>query len=95
MPNAYINILEQQSLMSALSSKELPNRHRVQFGCRRGLCGKCAVNITQNADILLSRIPFDTESITLTVIGKNTPSTRLACQCYAEKTGTITFKRDQ
>lgn len=95
MPTAEIQILAEQSLMIALASAELPSRHRVQFGCRRGVCGKCAVKIKDNADILLSKSQSDTENTTLTVLGKNHPDTRLACQCYAKKTGTITFNRDR
>jgi len=95
MPNAEVKILEEQSLMAALASIELPIRHRVQFGCRRGVCGKCAVKITANADILQSKDKADTESTTLTVLGKNLPNTRLACQCFAKQAGTITFNRDK
>lgn len=57
---------------------EVADRIPLKFGCKRGECGTCAIEVLEGAENLTKVTPEEVETLQRKGLG---PGCRLACQC--------------
>ena len=78
-----ITLVKGQTVVSGIANFGL----RVKLGCGRGVCGLCLINVRDGSHVLKDK--SDIELVTLSVLGRDRGSFRLACQCIAVKPGIV------
>ncbi|EDM65681.1 hypothetical protein PE36_09698 [Moritella sp. PE36] len=61
----------------------------IQYGCKKGVCGRCVINVNEDAGILIPKC--ESEKMILEVIGQTEEQKRLACMCKASMSGNVSI----
>ncbi|GLR75246.1 MULTISPECIES: 2Fe-2S iron-sulfur cluster-binding protein [Aliivibrio] len=76
--------MEKNQFLHEIETKESSN---IPYGCRKGVCGQCVVELNDHHNVLKPKT--EDEKIILSVIGRNKENHRLACTCESIKSGKI------